>query len=348
MRRSEDRILTTHVGSLPRDPELSDLLIRDEAGEAVDDAELARLGEQAVRHVVRAAGRRPASTSSTTASSRGSASRPTSPQRMKGFGGESKRPRSRDYDGLPELRRRSWRAHRAAAQQGVATRRRPCRGGLRRISAGRGGVPRCSRRRSSGQRGAAGRDLHDRGVARHHRHHHAQRPLRHARGLCLRARPRDAQGVRADRRATSSCRSTRPTSRMERTVLFQDKTDRRVRRRSPRCMSRRSTRRWPASRATAFGCTAAGATTRARTPHDIPLRDDPAGALPGAGRRAVASSSPTRATSTNTPRSRTPSCRPDFMLLPGVIDTTTNFVEHPEVVADRICEAVDAVGDRSA
>jgi 5-methyltetrahydropteroyltriglutamate--homocysteine methyltransferase len=39
---------------------------------------------------------------------------------------------------------------------------------------------------------------------------------------------------------------------------------------------------------------------------------------------------------------------PDGMLLlPGVIDSTTNYVEHPEVVADRICQAVDAVGDRS-
>src|SRR3989475_6136922 len=39
---------------------------------------------------------------------------------------------------------------------------------------------------------------------------------------------------------------------------------------------------------------------------------------------------------------------PDSMLLlPGVIDSTTNFVEHPEVVADRICQAVEAVGDRS-
>jgi 5-methyltetrahydropteroyltriglutamate--homocysteine methyltransferase len=33
-------------------------------------------------------------------------------------------------------------------------------------------------------------------------------------------------------------------------------------------------------------------------------------------------------------------------LLPGVIGSTTNYVEHPEVVANRICEAVDAVGDR--
>ena len=39
---------------------------------------------------------------------------------------------------------------------------------------------------------------------------------------------------------------------------------------------------------------------------------------------------------------------PEHMLfMPGVIDSTTNYVEHPEVVADRICQAVEAVGDRS-
>jgi 5-methyltetrahydropteroyltriglutamate--homocysteine methyltransferase len=38
---------------------------------------------------------------------------------------------------------------------------------------------------------------------------------------------------------------------------------------------------------------------------------------------------------------------PDHMLLiPGVIETTSNFVEHPEVVARRIEDAVAAVGDR--
>jgi 5-methyltetrahydropteroyltriglutamate--homocysteine methyltransferase len=38
---------------------------------------------------------------------------------------------------------------------------------------------------------------------------------------------------------------------------------------------------------------------------------------------------------------------PDGMILiPGVIDVTTNYLEHPEVVANRICAAVDAVGDR--
>jgi 5-methyltetrahydropteroyltriglutamate--homocysteine methyltransferase len=39
---------------------------------------------------------------------------------------------------------------------------------------------------------------------------------------------------------------------------------------------------------------------------------------------------------------------PDGLLfLPGVIDTTTNYVEHPEVVADRLEQAVAAVGDRT-
>ncbi|MEO8669201.1 MAG: epoxyalkane--coenzyme M transferase [Bauldia sp.] len=38
---------------------------------------------------------------------------------------------------------------------------------------------------------------------------------------------------------------------------------------------------------------------------------------------------------------------PDGMaLIPGVIDVTTNYLEHPQLVANRICEAVDAVGDR--
>src|SRR5262249_20701214 len=35
-----------------------------------------------------------------------------------------------------------------------------------------------------------------------------------------------------------------------------------------------------------------------------------------------------------------------MLLLPGVIDTTTNIVEHPEVVAKRIETSVQAVGDR--
>jgi 5-methyltetrahydropteroyltriglutamate--homocysteine methyltransferase len=34
-----------------------------------------------------------------------------------------------------------------------------------------------------------------------------------------------------------------------------------------------------------------------------------------------------------------------MLLVAGVIDTTTNYVEHPEVVADRLELAAQAVGD---
>ena len=34
----------------------------------------------------------------------------------------------------------------------------------------------------------------------------------------------------------------------------------------------------------------------------------------------------------------------DKILIPGVIDTSTNYVEHPELVAERICRFADIVG----
>lgn len=36
---------------------------------------------------------------------------------------------------------------------------------------------------------------------------------------------------------------------------------------------------------------------------------------------------------------------PDWLIIAGVIDTTTNYVEHPQVVADRIANVAEAVGD---
>ena len=34
----------------------------------------------------------------------------------------------------------------------------------------------------------------------------------------------------------------------------------------------------------------------------------------------------------------------DKILVPGVLDTSTNYVEHPELVAERICRFADIVG----
>src|SRR6266853_2193108 len=53
MKTSQDRILTTHVGSLPRPPELKEQLVRKDQGEAYDKAALDRLTRQAVVDIVR-------------------------------------------------------------------------------------------------------------------------------------------------------------------------------------------------------------------------------------------------------------------------------------------------------
>jgi 5-methyltetrahydropteroyltriglutamate--homocysteine methyltransferase len=53
MRRSKDRILTTHTGSLPRPPALTHLYVSRARGEPVDPAELDKQGREALRWVVR-------------------------------------------------------------------------------------------------------------------------------------------------------------------------------------------------------------------------------------------------------------------------------------------------------
>src|ERR1700732_2806020 len=99
---STERILTTHVGSLPRNDALSDLLVRREEGEAIDKDQLAIEMELAVHRVVdkqAAAG--------IDIGNDGEQQRvgfqTYVPQRMSGFAGESKRRRGRGYDEFPEL-----------------------------------------------------------------------------------------------------------------------------------------------------------------------------------------------------------------------------------------------------
>jgi 5-methyltetrahydropteroyltriglutamate--homocysteine methyltransferase len=53
MKTSQERILTTHVGSLPRPPGLKELLVRKDQSQPYDKAELDRLTRQAVVDIVR-------------------------------------------------------------------------------------------------------------------------------------------------------------------------------------------------------------------------------------------------------------------------------------------------------
>src|SRR5713226_242921 len=52
MQWSTDRILTTHTGSLPRPPELTRLYVRRSRGEAIDEGELDRLGKAALTQII--------------------------------------------------------------------------------------------------------------------------------------------------------------------------------------------------------------------------------------------------------------------------------------------------------
>src|SRR6185369_7381925 len=53
MKRSTDRILTTHMGSLPRPDVLADLLVAQAEGRSVDAARIPLLTDEAMDHIVR-------------------------------------------------------------------------------------------------------------------------------------------------------------------------------------------------------------------------------------------------------------------------------------------------------
>ncbi|MBV8732681.1 MAG: hypothetical protein JO336_22960, partial [Acidobacteriia bacterium] len=99
---SHDRILTTHVGSLPRSEMLSELLILREEGAAVDPARLSQEMDAAVRRIVAKQAEAGIDIGNDGEQQR-VGFQTYIPQRMSGFGGESKRRRSRDYETFPEL-----------------------------------------------------------------------------------------------------------------------------------------------------------------------------------------------------------------------------------------------------
>jgi 5-methyltetrahydropteroyltriglutamate--homocysteine methyltransferase len=99
---SRDRILVTHVGSLPRNDELSDLLIKREEGGAVDKDQLGRAMDRAVREVVEKQAAAGVDIGNDGEQQRVGFQTYVA-QRMAGFAGESKRRRGRDYEEFPEL-----------------------------------------------------------------------------------------------------------------------------------------------------------------------------------------------------------------------------------------------------
>ncbi len=102
MTTSQSRILTTHVGSLPRNDALSSLLVSREEGVAVEKAQLDLEMDRAVRHVVEEQVKAGIDIGNDGEQQR-VGFQTYVPQRMTGFAGESKRRRGRDYEEFPEL-----------------------------------------------------------------------------------------------------------------------------------------------------------------------------------------------------------------------------------------------------
>ncbi len=100
MLMSSDRILVSHVGSLPRPDILSDLLIRQEAGETIDTAELARQIEMATARVIDKQVEAGVDVGNDGEQSR-VGFQTYVPRCLCGFGGASKRPQARDQHEFP-------------------------------------------------------------------------------------------------------------------------------------------------------------------------------------------------------------------------------------------------------
>jgi 5-methyltetrahydropteroyltriglutamate--homocysteine methyltransferase len=342
MYKSDSRILTTHVGSFPRPLPLTDLLICQEQGEAIDAIEFERQAEMAVRHVIQKQleagidigndGEQPRVGFQTYV-----------PQRMHGFGGESQRPALQDLREFPDFARIlqariNTRAKIFNAPQAIAEVRYDDLGGVHQACAI---FARCvdqapqqftERFMTAAAPGIICTTMLNAYYASHERYVFAvaaqmqqEYEYIHAQGLVLQL---DA-----------------PDLAMERTLLFQDSSLREFQQIVELHIAALNAAlvNIPQDRVRLHVCWG-----NYEGPHasDVPLE----AILPllyqaEVGALAIELANPRHQHEYKVFKTYP---LPDTMLLiPGVIDSTTNYIEHPEVVADRICRVVDTVGDRS-
>ncbi|HTW67355.1 MAG TPA: cobalamin-independent methionine synthase II family protein [Bryobacteraceae bacterium] len=102
MIHSHDRILVTHVGSLPRNEGLSQLLIDREEGRLPDESKLAEEMDRAVRSIVAKQAEAGIDIANDGEQQR-VGFQTYVPRRMSGFAGESKRKVGKDFEAFPQL-----------------------------------------------------------------------------------------------------------------------------------------------------------------------------------------------------------------------------------------------------
>lgn len=341
MLKSRDRILTTHVGSLPRNATLTDLLIRREAGEAIEPAQMAGEMDRAVRDTVAAQ-----LSTGIDIGNDGEQQRvgfqTYIPARMSGFGGESKRKVGKDFQEVPELiemfaRRFPKRSRISNAPQAVGEVKyldtKDIKDEIARFKACTpGGKPAFAETfMTAPSPGIVATTMMNAYYASHEDYLMAlAREMRpeylaiHEAGLLLQI---DA-----------------PDLAMERTMTFQDQTDAQFVNTCELHMAaiNKAIEGIPPDRIRLHCC---WGNWEGPHVHDIAL----APILPvlyqaRAGALTIEFANPRHQHEYDALRANPPP--KDWVLIPGAIDTTTNFVEHPEVVAKRLLEAVAVVGER--
>jgi 5-methyltetrahydropteroyltriglutamate--homocysteine methyltransferase len=339
MLTSNERILTTHVGSLPRNGKLTDLLIRREAGEAIDPALLAAEMDAAVNDVVAkqiAAG--------IDIGNDGEQQRvgfqTYVPERMSGFAGESKRKVGKDFAETPELieqflRRFPKRGKISNAPQAQAEVKYH---DLSQIESELARFRRCAPKgtfveefATAPSPGIVATTLQNVFYDSHERYLDAlARELRHE--------------YMAIHDAGLTLQIDAPDLAMERTMMFQDLPDADFLKMCELHLHaiNKAVDGIPRDRWRLHVC---WGNWEGPHEHDVALGS----ILPilyktTAGALTIEFANPRHAHEYDAiKRAGWPK---DLILIPGVIESTSNFVEHPEVVAKRIAEAVAVVGDR--
>ena len=341
MQTSHSRILTTHVGSLPRSAALADLLIDQEQGKDIDLAALNREAELAVQHVIQKQaesgidigndGEQPRIGFQTYVS-----------QRMQGFGGESKRPTPQDMKEFPDfmalmqkrnvMRAKVFNAPQAIAElayQDLSAVQAECDLFQRCLDQQPQKFTECFMTAASPGIVAttmlnAYYDSYEKYVFAIARELKKEYEYIHSQGLLLQL--------------------DSPDLAMERTFLFQDKSIQEFQKIVEIHIAavNMAVENIPADRLRLHVC---WGNYDGPHNHDVPLEDIlPIVYQAKVGGLAIELANPRHQHEYKVLKKYP---LPDAMvLIPGVIDSTTNYIEHPEVVADRICQAAEAVGDR--
>jgi len=335
---SRDRILTTHVGSLPRNEKLSDLLVRQEAGEAFDAKEMAAEMDKAVRHVVErqlAAG--------IDIGNDGEQQRvgfqTYVPQRMSGFGGISKRRRGREFEEFPELVASLMRRFPHVSKQQNAP---ECQAELKYLD-----MKPIENEIARFKKIADGK--------------FAERFMTAPSPGIISSTMLDAFYGSQDKYLTAISREMKneyqaihkaglllqidaPDLAMDRTMMYRDLSDAQFVKAVERHVQaiNDGIDGIPRDRVRLHICYG---NWEGPHIHDVPLATIlPALYQAKVGALSIEFSNPRHAHEYDALKKHP--LPKDMLLIPGVVETTSNFVEHPEVVARRIEEAVRVVGDR--